>query len=362
MSTRIKAKDGKWAGKLAKWGPDKDTFEHCPWIWVHEVECWAEAVKIAPPVKGVEEIQQAIDLVSALPQRELQASFLLNDQMLSQAQAMATEDAKNRRAIYEDHQKNGSRFFSALFSGASGTMESIYDDCLVDAKQRLCKPNVMAYAYPSPTWSSREAEAAMMDPAEAALVKRQSLAAKSLSAVLGNVRELMLAAGIDPFERLDQVGRSMFSALKLDGSCAKLSLGSLEEFDSSEAFTSKRAIAVFVDDGHRKGFLDKSGKPKMDLAEACLFATEGQAKRFAVSKGAPDALAAEVEVSALSFKVLVGNPPPSEDANRATAGREAREMRAALESAQLDELREEIKRREALDAQQGKQATPSRRL
>ena len=117
-----------------------------------------------------------------------------------------------------------------------------------------------------------------------------------------------------------------------------------------------------MDDGKRKGFLDKAGTPRLDLAEACLFASEGQARRFAVSKGSPDALGAEVEVSALSFKVLVGNPPPSADANRASAGREEREMREALESVRLDELREEIKRREKLESTQLPQDKSSRRL
>lgn len=119
-------------------------------------------------------------------------------------------------------------------------------------------------------------------------------------------------------------------------------------FNAADEFDDKPAIALYVDRGaDDKGFVDKKGYVKNDLAEACLFPSEKSAMAFA-RRTVGHCYAVEVKVSAISYKPLLGKPGAAPDLAQVISARERRELEQALSRAKIDELEAELAKRKAL--------------
>lgn len=140
--------------------------------------------------------------------------------------------------------------------------------------------------------------------------------------------------------------------------CKDLASASVELFNAAEEMDEKHCFAIYVDEGPRlKGFIDRLGHPRNDMAEACLFPSMKLAASFA-RRRQQNCHYVKVVVTAIEAGVLIGSPAPSEDLAAVVASRERKEIEAMLGEAEIGMLRAELARR---DAAAGEEAPPSKR-
>lgn len=204
---------------------------------------------------------------------------------------------------------------------------------------------------PATSWTMRFGDAGLFDPNKARSAICWGQAAKELGEHLDKAMEQAEALGVE-------IPKWLRPGHDMPSSGASLATAKAVEFDPAMEFESKDCYAVYVE-GSPHGFLDKKGKVKNDLGEACLFPSPKDAKAFA-SKHVVACFLVNVQASVTGCKALLGEGAIPDSLTAVMASRERREIGEALGKAEIEMLREELARRESEEAQ-GKPADAPRR-
>lgn len=206
---------------------------------------------------------------------------------------------------------------------------------------------------PSTSWTMRFGDAQLFDFNEASDMIRLAVLAKELSGVLDQAMAEAEALGF-------KVPTWLLPSGELGKDCILLSSASAVEFDPADEFEEKACYAVYVD-GSPGGFLDKKGRVKNDLGEACLFPAPKDAKAFA-KKHAASCFLVNVQASVTGCKALLGEGSIPDSLTAVIASRERREISEALGKAEIEMLKEELARRESAEPKQEAAPRSTRRL
>lgn len=206
---------------------------------------------------------------------------------------------------------------------------------------------------PGTSWTNRLGDAGLFEPSKAREAICGGQAAKELSQHLSKAMEQAEALGF-------AVPKWLRPKEGLPNSSALLATATAVEFDPAMEFESKACYAVYVG-GSPHGFLDKKGKVRNDLGEACLFPSPKDAKAFA-SKYVASCFLVDVQASVTGCQALLGGGSIPDSLTAVMASRERREIGEALGKAEIEMLREELARREQDEEQPVKEPRRASRL
>lgn len=207
---------------------------------------------------------------------------------------------------------------------------------------------------PHVSFSPLQGKATMIDPATASKLVEHARKAVALRKILPKAIAQAKARGAK------FLGSDDFP--EISKRCKDLASASIEIFNAADEMDEKHCYAVYVDHGSgKKGFLDRTSKPRNDIAEACLFPTLAFAASFARRRHL-DCHYVKVVVSAIEAGVLIGSPRASADLASVVASRERRAIEDMLGAAEIDMLRAELARRDAAAAVEAAPAKRSGRL
>lgn len=215
----------------------------------------------------------------------------------------------------------------------------------------LARQDLASYVTtPHVSFSPSPGKATMIDPATAGKLVDQARKAVALRKILPKAVAQAKARGAN------FLGADDFP--ELSKRCKDLASASVEIFNAADEMDEKHCYAIYVDYGSgKKGFLDRTSKPRNDMAEACLFPSLNSAASFARRRHR-DCHYVKVVVSAVESGVLIGVPGISADLAIVVASRERKAIEEMLGEAEIEMLRAELARR---DAASGVEAAPPKR-
>lgn len=199
-------------------------------------------------------------------------------------------------------------------------------------------------AAPSLRWSLTPGGASLLEASKATSVVELGRLAVELSELIPKAKAECTAAG----QPIPEWMRPRLARLKFG--VRELALAMPEAFAAEREFEAKTAVAVYAQGDRGRGFLDRQGKLKLDLAEACLFPNKKAALAFAKSRswcGARSMKAVGVLASAVSCEHLLGVDEACDDLDAVIASREMKEIEKALSDAKIEQLEAELLRRRA---------------
>ena len=204
------------------------------------------------------------------------------------------------------------------------------------------KVSVRCVEFPESSWAASPGKATLADPAAAALALEWARRCVELRKLLPKARARAKALGF-------KEDAASIPLAELGVGVKRLAESKAEPFDAGCEFQARTAVALYVDDGIQKGFSDRKGNIRNDIAEACLFPSEKAASAFA-KRHVGDCHAVEVVVGAVSYRRLNGSPGAAPDLAAVIAARERAEIEGALAKARVDDLEAELAKRVAAGA------------
>lgn len=235
-----------------------------------------------------------------------------------------------------------------FFKGREGVnldqLEQVWRD-MHDRHKRVIEKEVATYrevrflGMPLLKWEDTPGDATMFEQAVASKLITQAKLAIELRKVLPKARVQAVALGgvenSDMLPKMENIGTRT----------KDLAEAEVVKFSVAEEFEEKHAIAVYVNVSESKrGFLNKTGQIKNNLAEASLFPNKKAATSFA-RRFFSACHAVSVLASAVAYEPLLGIPTPAEDLAEAIAERERKTLMKALGDARIEQLEEELARR-----------------
>lgn len=332
---RIKSAAGRWAGG---WGHEDGRVSCAQWLSQDMMDLWDEAI-------GADAAGKCKELAAA---RKLAGELGCHDEACEVVMPMGEDEKRKaleimarKKGEFIKEQSKRQSSWSREDPEVSWNRNLAYYQRQVDYEASV-KRQVKYVKVPSVTWGAVPGSSTLFDGMSAKEAIEMAAKAMELRKLLPKARAQVKKLG---FVELASMAPKM----------ENLGVGTIElagakalAFNAAEEFDDKPAIALYVDRGaDDKGFVDKKGYVKNDLAEACLFPSEKSAMAFA-RRTVGHCHAVEVKVSAISYKPLMGKPGAAPDLAQVISARERRELEQALSRAKIDELEEELAKRKAM--------------
>jgi hypothetical protein len=322
---RIKSAEGRWASSEP---------EQRAWISADMVELWRTAAKKTER-KLAPELFMAIDLVEKLGFCKATQEVVMPMGPEQLAEVKIQEDKRREDFFKGQGHWSGKPTETEWQQNRAWQMRQI-------EYQVATKRQVQYVMAPAVSWASVPGDARMVDPNVARESIKKAQWALDLRKNLPRARAQCRKLGGEEHAWLEP----LFD--KPGIGTQELTQSSCVEFRAAEEFEDKKAVAIYVDNGVQKGFVDKRGSVKNDIAEACLFPSQNKALAFS-RRYIGECMAVEVVISAVSYKPLMGSGGGSTDLAAVIASRERREIEKVLELVKLEELEAELAKRR-LDA------------